>query len=165
MQIARLLKHLSMPRWRASHFFSKSIVQKISEAVATGESHHSGEIRFAVEASLSLEHLRLGQSVRQRAIEVFGELSVWDTEGNCGILIYVLLAEHAVEIVADRGINKKVPQTVWDELCKKMEKQFAAGNYQAGACEAVASMSALLASHFPYQIDDKNELSDQALLL
>jgi uncharacterized membrane protein len=137
----------------------------IKGAVARGEKRHGGELRFAVEASLPLSCLVAGKSARDRAVDVFAHLRVWDTEHNSGVLIYVLLADRRVEIVADRGINAMVENGVWNSICAKMQQAFGAGRFEDGAVAGIAAISDLLARHFPAGSSNPNELPDEPVVL
>jgi uncharacterized membrane protein len=122
-------------------------------------------VRFVAEASLAVSALWRELSPRQRAAEVFAAEGVWDTEENSGILIYVLLADRRVEILADRGIAARVPQAEWDAICRDMEQAFRAGQWRQGALQAVARAGELLAAHFPAAASNPNELPDEPLML
>jgi uncharacterized membrane protein len=141
------------------------LLAEIARRIGDMERVHPGELRFVVEHALELGDLLCRLTPRERALEVFGLLRVWDTEHNSGILIYVLHAEHAVEIVADRGIASRVPQSDWDALCRLLETHFRAGRYGEGALAAVNGAAALLEKHFPAHKAGRNELPDQPLLL
>ena len=134
-------------------------------AITTTEREHGGELRFVVEHALPPLQLLQGLTARERALQVFGHLRIWDTEANNGILVYVLLAERAVEIVADRGIAHRVPQAQWDELCLQLQSCFAQGRFRDGALLAVEASATLLRQHFPAAGARSNELSDQPVLL
>ena len=120
----RILNHLLTPFWVLRLRYPQTLLTQIEQRVAASERSHAGEVRFAVEHALELGDLLAGVTPRERALEVFGLLRVWDTEHNNGVLIYVLHAEHAVEIVADRGLARCVPQQDWDELCRRVETEF-----------------------------------------
>src|SRR5919197_818873 len=119
-----------------------------------------GELRFAIEGALHLSALLAGLTARARAEALFGELRVWDTDARSGVLIYVQLVDRRLEIVADRGIAARVAQSEWDAICRTMEKEFAAGNYERGAAAAIDATTRLLARHFPAAHVNPNELSD-----
>ena len=114
VNIKRWFRHAFMPPWRWRMLFPKTALADIEKAVKHSEHQHSAELRFAVENALALGQVWRGVSARQRAIEVFSNLQVWDTEQNSGVLIYLLLADREVHIVADRGIAKRVEQVEWD---------------------------------------------------
>jgi uncharacterized membrane protein len=132
--------------------------------VAASERRHSGEIRLCVEAGLPLSYLWRGATARQRAVTMFGKLRVWDTEHNNGVLIYLLLAEHAIEIVADRGLTHREPQATWDSLVGQMRESFRAGQFEAGLAQAIDAVDRLLHRHFALAEGqaNPNELPDRA---
>jgi hypothetical protein len=165
MVMGRLLRHLLMPLWRVRQSFSPPLMERIGRRIGEIERAHPGELRFVVEHALELGDLFSGLTARERALEVFSLLRVWDTEHNNGILIYVLHAERAVEIVADRGLARRVVQTDWDALCRQVETHFRAGHFEAGALAAVDGAAQLLERHFPAHTAGRNELPDQPLLL
>ena len=141
------------------------VLRRIEAAIAALERRHAGEIRFAIETAFDLPELLRGVRPREHALHVFGHLGVWDTAGNNGVLIYVLMADHAVEIVADRAIAARVAQPDWDAVCREMESHFKAGRYAEGSEAGIAGVGRLLALHFPGQTGDQNEQSDSAVLL
>lgn len=161
MIMSRILKHLWQGPRQVHRLFPKAALDQITEAIAASEKKHLGEIRFAVEASLPLASLWRGVTARDRAIEVFSELRVWDTEHNTGILIYLLLADHDVEIVADRGINAKVGEAGWQHWVAAMEKDFRAGQFTSGVVTGVKALGDLLAKHFPATGDASGDSTDQ----
>ena len=161
----RWTRHL-VAHTRASAQFPRATLDAIHQAIAAGERLHAGQVCFAIEHALPLRDLARKRTPRDRAQEVFAQLRVWDTEHNSGVLIYVLLAERAIEIVADRGIAARVPQSDWQAVCDRMRERFAAREYQRGAVEGVEAVSAILASHFPSDGTPRsNELSDEPVLL
>lgn len=171
MNSARILRHLLAPQWLARRAFPSAVLQAIAAAVKAAEQHHAGELRFVVEAGLPLDDLWREVSARERAVEVFSRLRVWDTQHNSGVLIYVQLVDRRVEILADRGINARVGQADWDAICRGMESAFRDQAYLRGALEAVEKIGQLLATNFPAQTvvgrgaADENELPDQPVLL
>jgi uncharacterized membrane protein len=165
MNPSRLIKHLLLPDWWLRRVFSAADLAAIGAAIAAGEQSHRGELRFVVEGSLPLSALWRELSARERAVELFAALRVWDTAENSGILIYVQLVEQRVEILADRGIAARVPQAEWDAICRAMEKSFSDDQWRAGALRAVTRAGDLLANHFPAGDDNPNELPDQPLVL
>jgi uncharacterized membrane protein len=140
-------------------------MKAIEEAVKSSELAHRGEIRFAAEAALDGAALLAGQSARERALEVFSLLRVWDTEENNGVLVYLLLADHDVEIVADRGLNGKVSAAEWEAICHRMEAAFRRRAFGEGVVAGVEEISLLLARHYPGRAGDRNELPDRPALL
>lgn len=145
--------------------FTPKVLQAIEEAVRNSEKKHAGEIRFVVEAKLSLPAIRVGQSPRARAVELFAQMGVWDTEENNGVLIYVLLADRDVEIVADRGLNKRITAAEWESVCRAMEAHFRQDQFEEGSLAGIHGVSQLLARHFPPQKNNPNELPDKPTLL
>ena len=126
---------------------------------------HDGELRFVIEANLPLNSLWRRQSTHARAVELFSQLGVWDTEHNSGVLIYLQLIDRRVEVVADRGINACVGQEFWDKVCRQMETAFRAGQFEAGARMALSEITCALTEHFPASGRNPNELPDRPLLL
>ena len=165
MKIRRLLRHIAQTRFGMHRRFPAATLAAIEAAVHEGERRHDGEVRFAVEAELDLAALWRDQTPRERAVEVFAQLGVWDTERNNGVLIYLLLADRAVEIVADRGFNGRVPPEVWQAICHAIEAECRAGRYEQGARQALAAVHELIARHFPLAAGGRNELSDRPVLL
>lgn len=161
----RLLTHLCTTRWQLRNAFTPAIVEDIERAIRASERQHAGELRVALEAALGLDDLLTGVTPRARALEVFNELHMWDTEQDNGVLIYVLFADHALEIVADRGFNAHVDDATWRELCERATREFHAGRYGPGLARLVEEVGALVARHYPPRPDDLNELPDSALFL
>ena len=148
-KLLRILKH----RWLDEHDTRRALgadaLARLDARVHASEAAHSGEIRLCVEAGLPLSDLLKNLSARDRAITMFGKLRVWDTEANNGVLIYLLLAEHAIEIVADRGLARQVPPEHWQAIVAGMREAFRAGRYEEGLTAAIDAVDALLAQHFP----------------
>lgn len=165
MSWLRVLRHLFFPPWWVRVRFPRRVLDAIEQAIQTSERQHRGQIRFAIEASLALPPLLKGVSPRQRAEEVFALLRVWDTEENNGVLIYVLLADRDVEIVADRGIAAKVEPLQWERICRQMEQAFARGDFEGGALAAIRAVGEHLVRHFPPQADTANTLPDRPVVL
>ncbi len=159
----RLLRHLMLPPWRLRQALPAASLQAIEAAIAGSERHHRGQIRFAVDAVLDPWQLLRGLDARERALQVFGQLRVWDTDENNGVLIYMLLADHRVEIIADRGIATRVVSIRWEEICTAMGQAFRRGDFEYGALEAVAAVGALLEAHYPGSAD--NTLADAPVVL
>lgn len=159
----RMLRHFWMTRWYARSLFNTSVMSAIEDAIRTAEFTHGGEIRFAVEPELETPALLNDVSPRDRAVQIFGQLGIWDTAQNNGVLIYVLLADHDVEIVADRGYANRVSTDEWTAVCQRIETAFKAGEFERGAVEGIAAVSKLIARHFP--AIDRNELPDKPVLL
>ena len=165
MDLARIARHLFVLPAAARRAFPPGSLDAIEKAIREAERTHAGQIRFAVESSLDVAMLLRGGSARERALEVFSQLRVWDTEHNNGVLVYVLLADRDVEIIADRGINRRVSQDAWDAICRAMERSFADGRFEDGAVEGVSAIGELLAQHFPRTSPGPNELPDTPIVL
>ena len=148
-KLLRILKHRWLDERDATRALGAGALQRLEARVHGSESTHSGEIRLCVEAGLPLSYLWQGRSARDRAVTMFGKLRVWDTEANNGVLIYLLMAEHAIEIVADRGLARHVPPEQWQAIVAGMRAPFRAGRYEEGLNAAVDAVDALLAQHFP----------------
>ena len=144
----RLLKHRGFDERDAKRVLEPEAMRRLEARVAASELHHRGEIRLCVEAGLPLSYLRRNASARERAVAMFGKLRVWDTEQNSGVLIYLLLAEHAIEIVADRGLNQHVDAAQWQRILGTMQTAFQAGQFEAGLNQAIEAVDALLRQHF-----------------
>ncbi|MCF8198916.1 MAG: TPM domain-containing protein [Sulfuritalea sp.] len=165
MNLTRVLKHLLLPGWFVQRVFARDDLAAIGATIGASEKAHRGELRFVVEGPLSITQLWRDASPRARAVELFSQLGVWDTEENSGILIYVQLVDHRVEILADRGIAARVPQAEWDAICRDMEAGFRAGAWRQGALRAVARAGELLVAHFPAGARNPNELPDKPIVL
>ena len=165
MQWKRLLWHLLIDQWSVRRAFPPAAMRALRDKIAEQEKRHGGELRFAVEASLPLALLWRGQDARSRAIDLFSQLRIWDTAENSGVLIYLLLADKRVEIVADRGIHSKVGAAAWETICGEMQRAFAAGRFEPGASFGIAAVSDLIAEHFPARAGDRNELPNEPVLL
>ena len=169
MRLTRLLRHVVAPHWRTRLLFPKTALDAIAAAVGRAERTHAGEIRFAIETSLAPLHNLNEMSASARALDVFAQLRVWDTEHNNGVLIYVQLADRGVEIVADRGFQGHVSPAEWEAVCRLMEEHFRAGRFQAGAIAGVDAVGTLLARHFPpvpgHPVAARNQLPDRPTLL
>jgi uncharacterized membrane protein len=139
-------------------------MRAIEKAIAEQERRHAGQLRFAVEASLPLGELARGVDARRRAVEWFGRLRIWDTEHNSGVLVYLLLADRRVEIVADRGIHGKVGSAAWEAICGEMQREFARGQFERGVVIGVRAIGDLLTGHFP-ATEGRNELPDKPVVL
>ncbi|ANV99715.1 TPM domain-containing protein [Bradyrhizobium icense] len=165
MSIRRIGRHLLEHRWRLRRIFPPASLARIEQAIKVGEATHSGQVRFVVEGALDGAPLFRNQPARERALDVFSQLRVWDTAHNNGVLIYLLLADHDVEIVADRGINAKVGAAGWEEICKQMETDFRAGDFEPGVIKGVEAVSRQLATHFPKAGGGANELPDAPVVM
>lgn len=165
MNLQRTIKHLLYPDWLLRRTLPSKTLKAIEQAVIESELRHGGEIRFAVEANLGLWPLLQQQSARDRAVELFSALRVWDTEQNNGVLIYLLLADRDVEIVADRGLNGCVQAEEWEAICQAMEADFRRNAFEAGVCYGIRAVGELLVRHFPPPPDNRNELPDRTAII
>ncbi len=161
----RLWRHAITGDAAVRRHFPEPVMARIQQVIVAGEATHSGQVCVAIESALPLVRVLQKFSPRQRALEAFGLLRVWDTEANNGVLIYLLLAEHAIEIVADRGIDARVSPGEWQAICARMDAHFREGRFEQGAVEGVRAVSLLLAHHFPAQGADRNELSDRPVMI
>ncbi|HSD61261.1 MAG TPA: TPM domain-containing protein [Burkholderiales bacterium] len=165
MDFVRILRHLATSPRAVKQAFPASSLAAIEAAIAEAERSHAGEIRFALEGALELGALLRGQSPRERAMTAFSRLGVWDTEHNNGVLIYVLLADRDVEIVADRGITARVGAVELEAICRVMESAFREGRFKEGAADGVGALGRLLAQHFPRLPGEQEELPDRPEIL
>jgi uncharacterized membrane protein len=161
------LRHLWLDTGDCRRQLPAHALARLEQAVRTSEARHLGELRICVEAGLSLPRLWRGQSPRERAIECFGLLRVWDTEHNNGVLIHLLLADHRIEVVADRGLSQRVPPETWQALADRLGEALAQGQTEAGLQQAIALVGELLHAHFPAPADgaNPNELPDAIVLI
>jgi uncharacterized membrane protein len=165
MGIKRIGKHLLEHHWRVRRVFPREVLSQIEHAIKAGEARHSGQVRFVVEGALDGRPLFTGQSARQRALDIFSQLRIWDTAHNNGVLIYLLLADRDVEIVADRGIDAKVGAAGWQKICATMETDFKSGNFSGGVIKGIAAVSQQLATYFPKHGAGPNELPDAPVVI
>ena len=165
MNIKRIARHLTMTHWQVNRTFTHQTLTIIEQAIKRSEASHVGEIRFIVEGALDGMPLFHGQTARERAIDVFSQLRMWDTEYNNGVLIYLLYADQGVEIIADRGIHSKVHSTEWTKICRQMETAFKQNLYEIGVINGVQAVTASLTEHFPTTGAGSNELSDKPVML
>jgi uncharacterized membrane protein len=165
MGIRRIGKHLLEHRWRVRRIFPPEVLTAIERAIKAGEATHSGQVRFVVEGALDGKPLFRDQPARERALDIFSHLRIWDTAHNNGVLIYLLLADRDVEIIADRGIDAKVGAAGWESICKAMETDFKAGNFAGGVIRGIEAVSRQLAAHFPKHGAGRNELPDAPVVM
>ena len=165
MKLVRLLRHLFATRWSTQRCFTPEVCRAIESAIRDVEAKHAGEIRFAVETALDVPELWRDLPSRLRAVQVFGQLGVWDTAHNNGVLIYVLMADHAVEIIADRGISTHIGAAEWDEVCRQMQAHFHEQRFREGSVAGIQGVGRLLARHFPASAAGTDELPNQPVLL
>jgi uncharacterized membrane protein len=155
-RLLRILKHRWLDETDAERALDEAAMQRLAQRVGASENKHSGEIRVCVEAGLPLSYLWRDAPPRERALAMFGKLRVWDTRHNNGVLIYLLLAEHAIEIVADRGLNEVVGDLQWQAVVERLREALRAGRFEQGLNDAIDAVDALLAQHFVLAPDAPN---------
>ncbi len=160
----RLLRHLFATHWYMHRLFPAESLDRLERTIAEVETGHSGEVRLVIESELDFASILAGKTAHVRAREVFGRFGVWDTESNNGVLIYLLLADRRVEIVADRGFRGLVTDAEWREVCARMEAEFRAGRFSDGAEAGIRAAGQLVARHFPGD-GGRNELPDRPVLI
>ncbi|WP_047309797.1 TPM domain-containing protein [Rhodopseudomonas palustris] len=165
MGIRRIGKHLFTSRGKVYRAFSPDAFDAIERAIKTSETRHAGQIRFVVEGALDGAPLFRDQPARERALDIFSQLRIWDTEHNNGVLIYLLLADHNVEIIADRGIDGRVGAGAWEAICREMEAEFRQGRFEQGVLRGIDRITAHLAEHFPRNGPNDNELPDAPVVV
>jgi uncharacterized membrane protein len=165
MHTTRFIRHLFASRWLTRRHFTDAVDSAIESAIRAAEARTSGEIRFVIETALDPFAAGRGHAPRDRALEVFGQFRVWDTELRNGVLIYVLVADRDVEILADRGAAAVIPAAGWEAAAQRMEQEFRAGRYREGAIAGVETVGGLLEKHFPARALDRDELPNQPTLL
>jgi hypothetical protein len=165
MGIGRIARHLVEHRWRVRRVFTPTVLANIEAAIRAGEATHAGQVRFAVEGVLDGMPLLRNQAARARALDIFSHLRIWDTAHNNGVLIYLLLADRNVEIVADRGIDSRVGAEGWEKICRDMEADFRDGRFEAGVIKGIEAVSRELAKYFPPDGHPRNELPDTPVVI
>jgi uncharacterized membrane protein len=165
VNLKRWIIHTFTPPWRWRLAFPASVLNDIETAIKQSESLHRGELRFAIENHLSSPRVWRGMQGYDRALEVFSNLRVWDTEENSGVLIYILLADREVHIVADRGIAKQVDQSEWNLTADAMQTAFRQGDFRRGSISGIERITTILVKHFPALKDNPNELADQPVII
>ena len=165
MNFSRIWRHLLIPSWLVRRHFPESMLVDIEQAIRRSEGAHRGEIGLAIEGGLELGQLWRDVSPRERAMAAFASLGIWDTEENTGVLLYIQYADHAVEIVADRGIARQVSAQEWAAVCRRLERRFKAGDYAGGCADAVAEIGTLITTHFPKTDGNPDELPNRPVIL
>jgi len=165
MGIRRIGRHLLEHRWRLRRIFPQQVLARIEQAIKAGEATHAGQVRFVVEGALDGAPLLRNQPARERALDIFSQLRIWDTVHNNGVLIYLLLADHDFEIVADRGIDSRVGHAGWEKICQQMEADFRSGDFESGVIKGIEAVSRELAAHFPRNGGGSNELPDAPVVM
>lgn len=168
-KFSRALRHVKTSKSHGKRAFPSATLAAIQTIITAGEDKHRAEIRLIVEPSLDLAAIMGGMTSRERAGELFTDYRIWDTEENCGVLIYINLADHQVEIIADRGIARLVPADHWHAVCKTMTDGFAQGLYHDSVVNGLQQLNAILKKYFPEgestQSPQSNQLSNQPILL
>jgi len=164
-RLKRQWRHWRSTSAKGRRMFPSDTLAAIGRAITAGEQRHRGELRLIVENAMPSDAIWADVDNRQRAIALFAEYGVWDTEDNCGVLIYVNLAEHKVEIVVDRAIGRKIDPATWQQVCNTMTEGFARGQFHASTLAAIDRVNQLLATHFPANGARANELPDQPIVL
>ena len=164
-KMTRAWRHATSSAGEARRAFPETTLTAIAEAIDAGERTHRGEVRLIVEKALPFDAAWDGITNRQRALALFADYGVWDTDDNCGVLIYVNLAEHKVDIVADRGIGRKIERATWQAVCATMTEGFRQGRFHDASLAAVEQVNALLRQHFPADGARPNELPDHPVML
>ena len=157
----RVWRHMVTDHRDAAKLFPVETLKRLELATRHGEQLHRGQVRLAIEASLPTANVRRGMTPRERALEVFGLLRLWDTDANCGVLLYLLVADRAFEIIADRGIHARVGEAAWGEISERIEARFRAGEFSQGAQQALVEIGSLLALHFPRSARDAGDRANE----
>jgi uncharacterized membrane protein len=165
MGMTRVVRHLFTPHWVVRRAFPKSSLRAIEQAVRESEKAHAGELRIAIEGPLHVWSVAAGETPRDRAVELFSRLRVWDTEHNSGVLVYLQLVDHCIEIIADRGIHAHVGEQAWSRICHRIETSFKARRYEAGVLDGIREITELLGKHFPAEGRNPDELPDKPVIL
>jgi len=164
-RVRRVMRHMGSSAAEARRAFPPQTLADIADAITRGEQTHRGEVRLIVEKAMPLDTVWAGMTNRQRALALFADYGVWDTEDNCGVLIYVNLAEHKIDIVADRGIDRKIAPATWQAVCETMIQGFKRGEFHDSTLAAIGRVNELLRTHFPAEGGGRNELPDHPIVL
>lgn len=166
--VLRWMRHAWLDAGDAQRLLSPQGLQRLQTRIIHSEEHHQGELRICVEGGLPWSWLWRGLSARERAIDLFSQLRVWDTAHNNGVLIYLLLADRRIEIVADRGLHGHVPEGTWESLIDELQGHCCAGRFEDGLNHAIDRLDALMRTHWPLpacRTLNPNELPDTIVLL
>ena len=163
--LKRIGRHLFISPLALKKRFPKAVMQRIEQAIAESEQTHSGEIRFAIELNLPLLDILRKKSGHQRALQIFSQLRVWDTEHNNGVLIYLLLADRDFEILADRGIHQHLDRQEWARISHEMEMLFKQGQFEQGVLHGIRQINMLLVRHYPASLNNHNELPNAPVII
>lgn len=165
MSWQRYFKHMKFGQWHTKRAFPNALLNTIEQMINTGETQHGGELRFVVEGSLNFAALREQQTPQQRALEVFSFMRIWDTQERNGVLIYLLLADQAVEILADRGVDAHVGAEGWSAICQQMESYLRTADYKNGVIVGIEAVNHLLSTYYPRSQAQVNELPNTPVIL
>lgn len=147
-RITRLVRH----RWAElclNQHISPQVLDQLESLITASEQQHTGQLRICIEAGLPWSYIWRGATARERALSLFGKLRVWDTEDNNGALIYLLLADHAIEVVADRALHRLVSASEWQALLQGVQQDFRRNAYADGLTTVLERTSTLLVQRFP----------------
>ncbi len=161
----RYFHNLFTTRFALTRTFPIRVLDSIEHAIKASENRHGGEIGFAIETSLDLPALIHGITPRDRAIKAFSDLGIWDTAANNGVLIYILLSERDIEIVADRGFDNRVAPSEWESVCQHIRQAFREKQFENGSLQAIEEVTQIIARHFPHTPRDVNELPNRPVIL
>jgi uncharacterized membrane protein len=164
-RVSRTLRHAGSSAAAARRLFPPATLEAITAAITAGEQTHRGEVRLIVEKAMPLGAAWSGLGTRQRALALFADYGMWDTEENCGVLVYVNLADRQVEIVADRGIDRRIDEATWQRVCRTLTDGYAHGDFHGSTLAAIGQVNALLHEHFPGDGPRPNQLPDEPLML
>lgn len=164
-RLKRLTRHLRNTSATGRRLFPPATLKAIEATIAAGEKLHRAEMRLVVEPAIPLGQVLQGTTPRERARELFTHYRIWDTEENCGILIYVNLADHKVEIISDRGVSRVLGKAEWQEICHTMTRGFAQGDFHGSTVAALEQLNTLLQARFPAEGSAGHELSNRPLIL
>lgn len=164
-RLQRIIKNMFTLPYHARQVFSEHILHDLENTIRESEKLHRGEIRLVVEHGLDVWDVINGLTARERAIDLFSHMRVWDTEENTGVLIYILFSEHQIEIIADRGIHRRVEEGYWQALCQEMENAFRTGHYREGTLRAIEDLTQTLKRYFPATLENTNELPNAPLVM
>ena len=165
MDFNRIISHLFFFPWAMRRALSAADLRELGNAIQASEASHRGELRFAVEGALDVGQLWSGMTARERAVDLFSSLRIWDTAENNGVLIYLLLADRQVEIIADRGIHQKTGPEVWAAICSSMQKSFQRGDFRGGLLDGLRDVSAILDRDYPADGKNPDELPNEPVVL
>ena len=163
--LSRLFRHVTTTTAAGRRVFPPRTLQAIEEAIEDGETRHRAEVHMIIEPALDMQAVLSRMTSRERARELFSDYRIWDTEENCGVLMYINLADHKVEIVADRGVGREIPAGEWETICRTMTQGFARGEYHDSVIHALTRLNASLEQHYPDDGSTRNQLPNRPVML